>query len=75
MATLPATAVLITIPGFANTFLVGAGPAFHVDPVLFDYYHNKLNIPLIQVTAHEQLITTLITQSGVDLLGTRGVHL
>jgi hypothetical protein len=75
MATLPGTAVLITIPGFANTFLVGAGPALHVDPVLFDYYRNKLNIPLLQVTAHEQLITTLITQSGVDLLGNRGVHL
>jgi hypothetical protein len=74
MAALPTTAVLITIPGFANTFLVGAGPAFHVDPVLFDHYHNKLGIPLLQVTAHEQLITTLIHQSGVDLLGSRGVH-
>lgn len=70
---LPATAVLVSVPGLANVFLVGAGPALHLDPVLFDHYRDVVGLPVVRVSEHVQLMKSLAHQSGVDILGDRAV--
>lgn len=72
-AQLPATAALVTIPGLANAFLVGVGPALHLDPVLFNHYRNVVGLPLVQVSDHSQLLKSLAHQSGTDLFGGNAV--
>jgi len=72
-AQVPATAVLVSIPGLANAFLVGVGPALHLDPVLFNHYKNVVGLPLVQVSDHDQLLKSLAHQSGTDLLGINAV--
>ena len=56
---MPATAVLVRIPGLANAFLVGVGPALHLDPVLFNHYKNVVGLPLVEVSEHDQLLKSL----------------
>jgi hypothetical protein len=70
---LPATAVLVSIPGLANAFLVGVGPALHLDPVLFNHYKNVVGLPLVQVSEHDQLLKSLAFQSGTEILGINAV--
>jgi hypothetical protein len=59
----PMIARRVKHPNYADIWLVAAGPALHLSPELNDTY---LDVPLV-VSAHPQLLQTLLTQSGLTV--------
>jgi hypothetical protein len=57
------TARRVRIRGYANVWLIGAGPALHLTPELNDTY---AGVELVVVAYHEQLTASLLHQSGLD---------
>lgn len=57
------TARRVRIRGYANVWLIGAGPALHLTPELNTTYDN---VELVIVAYHEQLAASLLHQSGLD---------
>lgn len=62
----PMLARRVRIKGTLNVFLVGAGPALHLDPVLNTEYE-RAGVQLLEVPWHEQLAQGLLYQAGLDV--------
>jgi hypothetical protein len=52
----------VRIKGYWNTWLIGAGPALHLAPELYDSYDD---IELVVCNPHTQLLDALLHQSGL----------
>ena len=62
------TAVLVTVAGFDNVFLVGANmPAINITPELFTYYATEVKLPQIKTAVHQQFLAGLLTQAGLTI--------
>lgn len=57
------TAVLVTVTGYHNVFLVGAGAALHVTTELVKHWTSK-GVPVVEVAPHDQFFKSLETQCG-----------
>lgn len=57
------TARRVRIRGYANVWLIGAGPALHLTPELNTTY---ADVALLVVDYHEQLVASLLHQAGLD---------
>jgi hypothetical protein len=57
------TARRVRIRGYANVWLIGAGPALHLTPELSDEY---ADIKLVVVAYHEQFTASVLHQSGLE---------
>lgn len=57
------TARRVRIRGYANVWLIGAGPALHLTPELNAEYSD---VELVIVAYHEQFAAGLLAQSGLD---------
>jgi hypothetical protein len=61
----PMLARRVRIRGTANVFLIGAGPALHLTPELNAAYETA-GVPLVVVAWHDQFMTGLCVQSGIE---------
>lgn len=58
------TAVMVRFKGYLNVWLVGTGPALHLSSELFAHYKAK-GVPYLDgVPVHDQMLKTLLLQSG-----------
>lgn len=58
------TARIVRLPGYLNTFLVGAGPPLHLTPELFDSYRAS-GVPVVVIAPHDQFTAQVLRQTGL----------
>ena len=51
--------------GYANAFLIGAGPAMHLSPLAFSYLNGTKKLHHIDQDPHPQMRETVLFQAGL----------
>lgn len=59
------TARLVRLPGYLNTFLVGAGTPLHLTPELFDAY-KAAGVPVVAIAPHPQFTKQVLAQCALS---------
>lgn len=58
------TARIVRLPGYLNTFLVGAGAPLHLTPELFDAY-KAAGVPVVAIAPHAQFTKQVLSQCAL----------
>ena len=58
------TAIIWSHKGYANAFLIGAGPAINLSPAAFDHY-DKAGVPKVLGDDHADMLRGVLVQAGL----------